>query len=52
MYVLEKTGVDDRTCGPTRKIIIRNGIRQGGVLSVMQYVMLMDEISQCVTIDG
>ena len=32
--------------GPTRKIKIKDSIRQGGVLSVLQYALLMDEISK------
>ena len=32
--------------GPTRKIKIRDSIRQGGVLSVIEYANLMDEISK------
>ena len=32
--------------GPTRKITIKNSIRQGGVLSVLQYALLMDEINK------
>ncbi len=34
--------------GPTRKIKM-NSIRQGGVLSVMQFRLLMDEISKEMT---
>ena len=32
--------------GNTRKIKIRDSIRQGGVLSVMQYALIMDEIAK------
>ena len=32
--------------GPTRKIRIKDIIRQGGVLSVLQYALLMDEMSK------
>ena len=32
--------------GQTRQIRIRDSIRQGGVLSVIQYALLMDEISK------
>lgn len=32
--------------GPTRSIKIRDSIRQGGVLSVIQYALLMDEINK------
>jgi hypothetical protein len=32
--------------GPTRKIKIKDSIRQGGVLSVLQYASLMDEINK------
>ena len=32
--------------GPTRKITIKDSIRQGGVLSVLQYALLMDEINK------
>ena len=32
--------------GPTRPITIKDSIRQGGVLSVLQYAVLMDEISK------
>ena len=32
--------------GKTRKIRIKDSIRQGGVLSVLQYALLMDEISK------
>ena len=32
--------------GPTRKISIKDSIRQGGVLSVILYALLMDEISK------
>ena len=32
--------------GPTREIKIRDSIRQGGVLSVNQYALLMDEINK------
>lgn len=32
--------------GPTRQIEIKDSIRQGGVLSVIQYATLMDEISK------
>ena len=32
--------------GKTREIHIRDSIRQGGVLSVMQYALLMDEINK------
>ena len=32
--------------GPTRPIKIRDSIRQGGVLSVIQYALLMNEISK------
>ena len=32
--------------GPTRKITIEDSIRQGGVLSVLQYALLMDEINK------
>ena len=31
---------------PTRKIRIKDSIRQGGVLSVLQYALLMDEITK------
>ena len=36
----------DTKYGPTRQIKIRDSIRQGGVLSVVQYATLMDEISK------
>ena len=32
--------------GPTRKIKIKDSIRQGGVISVLQYALLMDEINK------
>ncbi len=32
--------------GKTTKIRIRDSIRQGGVLSVLQYALLMDEIGK------
>ena len=32
--------------GPTRKITIKDSIRQGGVLSVVLYALMMDEISK------
>ena len=32
--------------GPTRKITIKDSIRQEGVLSVLQYALLMDEINK------
>ena len=32
--------------GPTRKITIKDSIRQGGVLSVILYALLMDEINK------
>ena len=32
--------------GPTREIKIRDSIRQGGVLSVIEYAILIDEISK------
>ena len=32
--------------GPTRKIRIKDSIRQGGVLSVLQYALLMDKINK------
>ena len=32
--------------GPTRPIIIKNSIRQGGVLSGLQYALVMDEIAK------
>ena len=32
--------------GPTRKIKIKDSTRQGGVLSVFQYALLMDEINK------
>lgn len=32
--------------GPTREIKIKDSIRQGGVLSVVQYALLIDEISK------
>ena len=35
--------------GPTREIQIKDSIRQGGVLSVLQYALMMDEISKAVT---
>ena len=35
--------------GPTRKITIRDSIRQGGVLSVVLYALLMDEVSKELT---
>ena len=34
--------------GPTREIKIKDSIRQGGVLSVNQYALLMDEISKAI----
>ena len=33
-------------CGLTRKINIKDSIRQGGVLSVIQYSLTMDEINK------
>ena len=35
--------------GPTRDIKIKDSIRQGGVLSVLQYIMLLDEINKEIT---
>ncbi len=35
--------------GNTRKINIKDSIRQGGVLSVIQYALLMDEINKEIT---
>ena len=35
--------------GNTRKIHIKDSIRQGGVLSVIQYALLMDEINKEIT---
>ena len=32
--------------GQTRKIKIKDSIRQGGVLSVLEYALMMDEISK------
>ena len=48
MYVLYKEGTAQIQTkhGPTRKIKIKDSIRQGGVLSVIQYALLMDEISK------
>ena len=34
--------------GSTRRISIRDSIRQGGVLSVIQYALLMDEINKII----
>ncbi len=38
--------------GDTRPINIKDSIRQGGVLSVLQYALLMDEISKEISNKG
>ena len=38
--------------GTTREIHIKDSIRQGGVISVLQYALLMDEIAKAIKIQN